>query len=134
MGEHKLENKNPTMYDVYEQKITDAIIAHLKEITNGEKKNVEITEGWLVNLVLWGAKMMHEAYTWHAADQGEKILEKIKSIDWDDSTAVMKSFVELEDPLINMIKDNTKERFMEFFEHAKESLNNEQKPKIKDDE
>ena len=128
-----MENENKTMYDAYEEQMADAIIAHLREITNGEKKKVEITEGWLVNLGLWGAKMMNEAYTMHAAEQGEKILEKIKSIDWDDNTAVMESFVELEDPLINMMKNNSKD-INELFENAKESLENEQTPKIKDDE
>jgi hypothetical protein len=76
--EHKLSD----LYKSVEEKMKDKAI-EWAEACKMEKDSQIYNH--TINAVLWGAKMMDEAYAWHR----EQTLENLRSIDWKDDEKVV---------------------------------------------
>lgn len=98
------------MYETYKDKIEKEAIEYIEgelklatENNDGKPAKVAINNQWLVELVLWGARMMDESYSWHAAE----VVKKMKSVNWDDDDEVLNYLDELQESYKQLVQKDT---------------------------
>lgn len=81
--------KEQTLYEVFKDRFAQEATKHLKEKSN--LKEEDPTFKSIVELVLWGARMMEDAYLWSS----KKNLEQLRNVDWNDDDQVINHLAEV---------------------------------------